>query len=203
MTMSFKYKYEFINNAADETGFVYREIKIPEDHPFKEVSGNDVLRMIENRETFYLYIGDELCPWCRSVLEKFIEVCKRKGIDTVYYIDVYDDDGEEVFRDRYVLKQGRPKMVFAGDQSYRRLLEQFDGFLKEYTLDNQGKQIDLNEKRIYIPCFFYIEEGKTKKMTKGTSLLQKDPSQELSDEILKDEERIFEEFFDNDQNKGA
>ena len=33
----------------------------------------DILKRIDNKETFYVYFGDRLCPWCRSVIEKSIE----------------------------------------------------------------------------------------------------------------------------------
>ena len=52
--------------------------------------------MIENKETFYVYFGDELCPWCRSVIEKFIEVAKKNDVKKVYYVKIWDDDHNEI-----------------------------------------------------------------------------------------------------------
>ena len=151
--------------------------------------------MIENKETFYLYVGDEQCPWCRSVIEKSIEVSKQFNIDTIYYIEIWDDDGNEIFRDKYIYEDNELKQVFEGDESYQKLLEYFNDFLSDYTLTVDNKTIEVNEKRIYAPNFFYVENGVLKKMTTGTSSLQKDSREELSEEMLKEEEELFRDFF--------
>ena len=34
-----------------------------------------------NKKAFYLYVGDSLCPWCRSVIEQSIKSAKENEID--------------------------------------------------------------------------------------------------------------------------
>ena len=193
--MTFKGKYEFFNGSITDDEKVNRTVIIPEDHPYVKVQGKDILKMIENKETFYLYVGDEQCPWCRSVIEKSIEVSKQFNIDTIYYIEIWDDDGNEIFRDKYIYEDNELKQVFEGDESYQKLLEYFNDFLSDYTLTVDNKTIEVNEKRIYAPNFFYVENGVLKKMTTGTSSLQKDSREELSEEMLKEEEELFRDFF--------
>ena len=38
--------------------------------------------------------------------EKSIEVAKEKNIEKIYYIDIWDDDGNEILRDKYILHDG-------------------------------------------------------------------------------------------------
>ena len=58
-------------------------------------------------------------------------------------------------------------------------------------------EVKVGEKRIYAPNFIYVNNGKAVKMTEGISDKQKDAFEELSDEILEDEEKLFNEFFNN------
>ena len=75
-------------------------------------------------------------------------------------------------------------------------LELFDDVLKEYTLkDDNGNEVNVGEKRIYAPNFFRIENGKATKMTDGISEKQEDPRGELTEEIIEDEKKMFEELF--------
>ena len=152
--------------------------------------------MIENKETFYVYFGDELCPWCRSVIEKFIEVAKKNNIKKVYYVKIWDSEGNEVLRDKYSLEDGSLKLVSEGTESYKKLLTYFDSVLTDYNLTNdKGEEVSCNEKRIYAPNFIYVEKGNTIKLTEGISSLQKDSREELTKEILDEETSLFEEFF--------
>lgn len=195
--MTFKEKYEFFNGVVYDDGEVVRTISIPEDHPFIKTSGQDIINRIENKETFYLYIGDEQCPWCRSVIEKAIEVAKQHNIDTIYYIEVWDADFNEIFRDRYRYEDNQVKKLSDGDPTYPKFLELFDEFLDDYTLFDGENDIEVGEKRIYVPAYFYIENGVAKKYTTGTSPLQSESGMELTEEMLKDETDMFNEFFNN------
>ncbi len=176
--LKFKEDYEGINGK--EIGEKkYREVSIDKDNPFVEVSAEKILKMIEDKKTFYVYFGDKKCPWCRSVIEKAIKVSKDYDVDKIYYVSIWDDDFNEILRDKYKLDdKGKVE--------------------SDYTLtDSNNKEVKVGEKRIYAPNFIYINEGKVVKMTEGISEKQKDAFQELSDEILDDEEKLFKDFFNN------
>ncbi|MBR1817683.1 MAG: hypothetical protein IJ772_02425 [Bacilli bacterium] len=154
---------------------------------------------MENKETFYVYFGDKLCPWCRSVIEKSIQVAKENNIKTIYYVPIWDDEGNEILRDRLkVNEQGKLEIVKEGTESYKKLLELLDNVLSEYNLtDKDGKKVETKEKRIYAPNFIYVESGEAKKLIEGISEKQSDSREELTEEILKDEEEAFKSFFQN------
>lgn len=191
--MTFKEKYEALNLRGE------RPLKIPEDNTISEIKGSTVVKMIENGETFYLYIGDEKCPWCRSVIEKFLEIAKAAKVNHVFYIKIWGYERSEIFRDHYSVVNGRLIADKPGSDAYYKLLKYFDPVLPEYIVsDEKGNIYNVNEKRIGVPCFFYVENGKLKRYTTGVSPLQLNANEELSEEILNDEEEQFRVFFDLD-----
>lgn len=197
--IKFKESYESINNQESKSGKKHRAVTISKDNPFEEVSSDEIVKKIENKETFYVYFGDKLCPWCRSVIEKFIEVAHDNKIDKVYYVPIWNDDGEEILRDKYELNNGEIKKVIDGNKNYAKLLEAFDSLLSEYNLtDADGNKVSTGEKRIYAPNFIYVKDGVAIKLTSGISELQTDSREELTKEILEDEEKQFKDFFKKD-----
>ena len=196
----FKEEYESINGSENVSGKVHRTVNINEKNPFVYTTAEDIVKKIENKETFYVYFGDKLCPWCRSVIEKFIEIANDKNIKTVYYVPIWDEDGEEIVRDKLkVNDEGNIEVVKEGTAAYKTLLEKLDNVLSVYSLsDKDGKSVDSKEKRIYAPNFIYIESGEAKKLVEGISEKQTDARQELTEEILKDEEEILNSFFNKE-----
>lgn len=194
--IKFKEDYESVNGETNASGKGHRELNINDDNPFVYASAKEIVEKIENGETFYVYFGSKLCPWCRSVIEKAIEVANAKDINTIYYIDIWDNDGNEILRDKYELDGNDLKLVSEGTDDYYKLLELLDNVLSDYSLkDKDGNVVSVNEKRIYAPNFIYIENGKAVKLVSGISSKQTDSRGELTDEILEDQENIFNKFF--------
>ncbi len=195
----FKKEYEALNGVENANGKKHREISIDKDNPFEKVSAEEVVDKTENKETFYVYFGSTLCPWCRSVIEKSIEVANNKGISKVYYVDIWDNEGNEILIDKYVLREdGTLELTIKGTPEYEELLTYFDNVLSNYNLkDSNGNTISTNEKRIYAPNFIYVENGKAINLVEGVSDKQKDSREELTTEMLQDEEKIFNGFFKN------
>ncbi len=193
----FKREYESLNGTLNSNKQEYREINIDEHNPFVYQTGDDIVKRIENKETFYVYFGSLYCPWCRSVIEKFIEVAKSNNIDKVYYVDIWSSDHVEILRDTYTLdKDSKPILVKKGAPSYSKLLEYLSDVLNDYVLsDKENNSIEVGEKRIFAPNFIYIKDGKAIKLVEGISELQENSRDELTEEILKDEEKKFNEFF--------
>ncbi len=193
--LEFKNEYESMNGVVNKNGKEHRTISISEDNPYIKTTPAKIVEMINNKESFFLYVGDKLCPWCRSVLEKSIEVAKDQNIDKIYYIEIWDDDGNEILRDKYELTPILTKTI-EGTEEYKFLLEQFDSVLEEYFVyDTEGHNITTEEKRIYAPSYFYIKDGKVVKMIDGISENQKDSREELTKEMLDDEEKEFTSLF--------
>lgn len=196
-----KFKKEYENKNSEEiiAGENYRKLDISKNNPFIYSSGDEIVNKIENKETFYVYIGSSKCPWCRSVIEKFIEIANLNNIDKVYYVDIWGNDHEEILRDKYTLDENnKPQKTVAGTESYYKLLNYFDEFLTDYTLTTaKGKIVKVGEKRIFAPTFVYIEEGTVKKLVTGISDKQTTYNAELTNEILDDEAKTFKEFLNN------
>ena len=193
---NFKKDYEALNGKVNKMGKEHRTVTIDEDNPFEQITASQLLEKIENKETFYIYFGDKLCPWCRSVIEKAVEVAKNRGINKIYYVAIWDDEGNEIVRDKYELKDGELEKTVEGCKEYSKFLKYFDKVLKDYELtDEEGNKVSTGEKRIYAPNFIYVKDGKAIRLTTGISDKQEDPREELTEEILEDEEELFEEFF--------
>ncbi len=196
----FKKEYEALNGQKNTSDKEHRTLDISSDNPFVYINTKQLIEKIENKETFYVYFGSAYCPWCRSVIETFIDKAKEKKIDKVYYLDIWDGDHVEILRDKYELDENnKPKLVASGGVGYDKLLEYFDKVLSDYTLtDEDGNSIQVGEKRIFAPNFIHVERGKATKITDGISDKQKDAREKLTDEILKDEKKAFDDFFKQD-----
>ena len=192
----FKEDYESLN-GVETNGKMNRTVTIDKNNPFVYTTGEEIAKRIENKETFYLYVGDTMCPWCRSVIEMAIKKAHEYGVEKIYYIHIWDSEHNEIFRDKYELTEdGKLSKVVEGTEGYKKLLTYFDSVLSDYTLtDANGNKVSTNEKRIYAPNYFYVDKGNVKKMIEGISSTQTDAREELTEEILKDEEDLFDEFF--------
>ena len=194
--IEFKESYEKLNGTTNKSGKEHRSVTIDENNPFVITTPEEVVKMLDNKETFYLYVGDPLCPWCRSAIEKATVVAINKKVDKVYAIEIWDDEGKEILRDKYEMVDGKLTQTIKGTDAYNKMLEAFKELLSDYNLSVDGETVPTGEKRIFAPNYFYIENGVAKKLISGTSELQKDSREELTKEMLEDEEREFNEFFD-------
>ena len=196
---AFKKDYEEINGTTSKSGKEHRTITISENNSFVETTAEDVVTKIKNEDSFYVYFGSRLCPWCRSVIEMADKISRENEIDKIYYIDIWDDEGNEIVRDKYIVNSDNElEKTVEGTDSYKELLEYFKDFLRDYSVTNEaGEEVPTGEKRIYAPNFFYISNGKVVRMVTGKSDKQKDSREELTEEMLKDEEETFNKFFVN------
>ena len=193
----FKKDYEGVNGTSNASGKIHRSVTIDEKNVFVEVEGEEIVDMVSNKETFYVYFGSRLCPWCRSVIEKVDEISRRRGIAKIYYVDIWDDEGKEILRDKMSLDDnGEPFTEKSGTKAYGELLDIFKDYLSDYTLTNKdGEKVSTGEKRIFAPNFMYVKNGNPEKLITGISELQKDSREPLTEEILKDEEKAINDFF--------
>ncbi len=195
--LEFKQDYEELNGKENSKGLEHRTVSIDKNNKFEETTPKEILKKIENKESFYVYFGSRLCPWCRSVIETSDKISRNKNIDKIYYVDVWDDLGNEIFRDKYEFVDGELVQTFKGAKEYKKIIEAIDeDLLRDYTItDSEGNVVEVGEKRIYAPNYVYFKNGKGIRLTNGKSERQKDSREELTKEMLKDEEKLFNEFF--------
>ena len=74
---------------------------------------------------------------------------------------------------------------YLGTQGYKRLIEQLDEVLEDYTLTKDEETISAGEKRIYAPNIVAISNGKPIQLETGISEKLKDPYGKLTSEIKK------------------
>ena len=191
----FKEEYESFNGQKNDY-FEYRSLSIDEDNPIVYTTASDIVKRIENKETFIVYFGDPECPWCRSVIEKAIESANEIGISKIYYVRMWDGFHNEILRDTYELEDGTPKEKSKGTDDYYKLLNYFDSLLEDYTLtDDNGKTVKVGEKRLFAPSFISIEKGIAKELVQGISENQESFNSKLTEEIKNDEKEIFDKFY--------
>ncbi len=194
----FKEDYESMNEKETKNGKKHRSVSIDEENPFIISSAKEIVEKINNKDSFYVYFGSKICPWCRSVIEKAIEVANNNNVTKIYYVDIWNDEGEEILRDKYeVDDKGNVIKTIDGKEEYYELLKLLDNVLEDYTYTKNDKKESFGEKRIYAPNFIYISNGKAIKLTTGISSLQKDSRETLTEEMLKDEEKEFNDIFVN------
>ncbi|MBQ9024564.1 MAG: hypothetical protein IJ105_05005 [Bacilli bacterium] len=177
----FKVEYESLNNTKINDQKV-RNIKIDKNNPFIYKSAGDIIKMMDNKESFVVYFGFNKCPWCRSVVPTLIDVAKDQELDTIYYVDVLD------IRDTLKIdEKGNVVTDKKGTDDYYKLLTYLNDVLDDYNLtDEENKKIETNEKRIYAPNVVSVVNGKATKMTTGISKKQTDPYMKLTDEMIKE-----------------
>lgn len=198
--VKFKNEYEKLNNKKAAYGNEnYRKINIDKNNIFKYSDAKEINNKIKNKETFYVYFGSPYCPWCRSVIEEASKISKNNKIKEIYYVNIWNGFHEEILRDTYELDNNN-KLIKTknGTKEYYKLLDNLDNVLSDYNLETKDhKQISTNEKRIYAPNFIYIKNGKAIKITEGISKYQKEYNAKLDNKIIKDEDKLFNNFFKN------
>lgn len=182
----FKEEYESINNKDNGHGNKYRELNIPGANPFVYQTTTDIVKRVENKETFIVYFGFKECPWCRSIITELINVAKDKGVNTIYYVDVKDiRDVKQVDEDNNIVT------VKEGDKDYLKLIEHFSNVLSDYTLTKFEEKIDTGEKRIYAPNIIVVSNGVAVQMEEGIPESLTDPYSKLT---KKQQKEIYNKF---------
>lgn len=172
----FKEEYETLNGTIREKdGKTIRSITIPINNPMVYATEDEVVEMINNKETFLIYFGFEDCPWCRSILPNLIKAANDLKLNKIYYVNIKD------IRDTIELKNGKLTTTKEGSEGYYQLLELLDNVLDDYAIqDEDNNTIYTEEKRIFAPNIVAIINGNAEKMTDGISEEQTDGYMELT-----------------------
>lgn len=185
----FKVEYESLNGKLNDYEKEYRSVNIDKENKIKYASAKDIVKKIENNETFVVYFGFSKCPWCRSMIENLIELSNSYD-QTIYYVDVLE------IRDKIEVVDGELKTTTKGDENYMKLINLLSDVLDEYKVtDEEDKEYDTNEKRIYAPNVVAVINGKTTKKVEGISEKLTDPYAKLTKEMIKESKKQLECIF--------
>ena len=188
--IKFKKDYESLNGTKREKdGKTIRSITIPKKNPFVYKEAEDIVKMVEEKETFVVYFGFNDCPWCRSVVPTLASVANDLNLDTIYYVNVKD------IRDTMKLDDENKAVTdVKGSKGYYKLLDTFSSVLADYTLEDQdGNEVETGEKRIFAPNIISVIDGKVTKLTEGISEKQTDGYMKLTKQMKNDMKKQVEE----------
>ena len=195
----FKKEYEAINGKTLKGDIKYRDLTIDENNPYEKVSIDKIAEMIKNKETFYLYVGDPLCPWCRSGLEKMIEVANKNKIEKIYYVDFWDDEHNETLRDLYDVEVNGDEVTFnkirEEEAGYKVLYEAVEDFIQDYTITKDGVEYKAGVKKVYGGDHFFFNKGVCERYVSLRVPSLAKATDELTKEVLKEQEDLFTKFF--------
>ena len=84
----FKEEYENENNKELEDGTKLLSLNIEEENPIIYKEAKDIVEMINNKESFYVFFSYSTCSWCRNILPSLLESAKENEVDKIYYVDI-------------------------------------------------------------------------------------------------------------------
>ena len=184
----FKQEYESLNNQENIDGKKYQNITIDKDNPVVYKTAGDIVKMINDKESFIVYFGYNSCPWCRSVVPTLLDVAKDMELESLYYVDIKE------IRNTLNGLNGKAVEKEKGTNDYYKLLNLLKNVLDDYSLtDADGNIVETNQKRIYAPNIIAIVDGVATKMTTGISDKQDDAYMKLTENMLKESYDKIEE----------
>ncbi len=193
----FKNEYEDLNDKTIDN-INYISVNINGTNPINYIDEKELIKRIDNSETFLVFFGYAKCPWCRAIIENLINEANDNAIEKIYYLDI------ENIRDEYKLNENKQlELIKDGTDEYKILLKKLDPVLNTYEsfsyLDTEGKEIEVpvNEKRITGPSLMIIKNGVAVKSVSGISQLLKDPYSAQSDEMINESKNIFDGLYDD------
>ena len=118
------------------------------------------------------------------------------NIDTIYYINMKNErDAYEVKDGKLVYQKDEKGNDIKGEKGYFKLLEALDSYLDDYVVtDEDSKEYDTGEKRIYVPLIIFVNDGKIVGTHTSTVKSQESGYDELTDEEYDELNGIYAEY---------
>ncbi len=186
----FKEEYEEYNGVKNSSNNKeYPKVDISENNPIKYSNASEIIKVLEEG-TGVIYFGYPKCPWCRNAVPVLLNAAENAGIDTIYYMNLYDE------RDSYVLDDdNKPVLDKKGTEDYQKLLKALDKELDDYVLEtDKGKEVKVGEKRIYVPAVFFVREGEIVGTHMDTVKSQTNPYKVLDEEQTEELYGIYTKY---------
>lgn len=166
----FKKDYESLNNTANSNGTKNKSIKILEDNNVKYISLAEAAKILDEGSGI-IYFGFASCPWCRNAVPELLTAMSNTGLDTIYYVNVREDnDAEKDIRDAWELNtRNKPFKKKDADEAYYKILVSLANELKDYVLTtDNNKEVNTGEKRLYAPTVVAVANGEIVGFHEGT-----------------------------------
>ena len=151
------------SETADMSGYK----RLTEKHIYKETNVDEMKQMMDNKDSFVVYLGFENCPWCKEAVPVLNRTAKKAGMTTVYYIDTRKEDKWQSNLD-----------------SYDTLVEMVGDYL---DYDEEGI------KHLYVPFVVFVKDGEVVFTHQGTVETHDNP--EVRPELTEEEATLLEEIY--------
>ena len=169
--------FEFMSDLdgflqAEMTGYAaLQNYEAKDPLPFVDVTVKDIHKLMEDKESFVLFVSFSTCPWCNAVLTRFIDVANEAGIKVAS-----------------LNTRKNPEWESNMD------IDDYDLFVADF--DEQLEYDTEGFKHLYVPHVFFVKEGEVVYDHQGAlPEMGSDPYMELNakqEEALRD---IYREGF--------
>lgn len=148
---------------------------IKEDNIYTYASKEKVLDLLDHG-TGVIYFGYSTSDWCKSIVTTLEEAAKEAKEDKIYYYNIKNDRDELSINENNEIVTEKHGTAF-----YRELLKELDDVISPYLLeDEEGKKVDTEEKRIYVPLVVFVKDGKAIFAHQNTVKSHDDPKRKLT-----------------------
>lgn len=163
---------------------------IKEDNLYKYASKEQVLNILDH-DTGVIYFGYTTCTWCKSMVSVLNDAAEEANVKEIYYYDIQND------RDELSLNENNEIITEKqGTAFYRELLKELDDVISPYLLkDSEGKEVDTEEKRIYVPLVVFVKDGNPVFAHQNTVQSQDDPMKNLNEKQVTELKSIYKKGF--------
>lgn len=190
----FKEEYEALNNKTAFGTKKYLALEIPKENPVKYSNADEIIDVFKNKSGV-IYFGYPECPWCRSAIPSLLKAAKESGIETIYYMNLKEERNTKT-----IDADGKIIEKKAGSDEYNKLLKELDKYLDDYVIEDiEGKEVNTNTKRIYVPLVMFIKDGQVVGMHVDTVESQKDPFKGLDEKQTEELTLIYLKFMNKIQ----
>lgn len=110
---------------------------------YEEINFTKFNEMIENNDTFILFIGSSTCSHCTAYKEKVNKVVKKYNLK-IYYIDIHEFSDEEASKFKAIINfEGTPTTVFIENGKEK---QDENGNVRVYRIDGNLEYSKVVEK---------------------------------------------------------
>ena len=192
--INFKNEYEDINDYDSSTEL--KVLEIPDINPMKSITIEELIKKLDNQETFILYVGSPTSAWCRTMIMPMISTAKEMEISTIYYLSV-----KEIKSSYELDSKNKVVEIVEGSTQYKDLVNRFDNVLDYYPAlaykNKKGKlkYVKVDNKYIKEPSIFLINNGKAEMMVDGISDKQLYPNETIEKEVSDEAQQEIIDLF--------
>ena len=191
-----KKEYEDYNDKKNDSDISYVNVSLPDNNSLIYASEDGIKKLFENGSGV-LFLGNAESNEARNVIGVLNDAIMSTSVPKIFYYDIVK------IRSKVFIENDKV-VVDKGTDFYYYLLEKLDEYLSpNYYVDNNGKEIQADEKIILDSTVVFINEGKVVDYHIGcgkddinTSLTEEERKNLLS-ELLKGFEKIVEECDSN------